>query len=45
MLPGYVEGLYSREECHIDLAKLCSFAGIRLVQAEVCNIDVVSRRM
>ena len=35
MLPGYVAGLYTRAECHIDLAKLCAWAGCRMVHAEV----------
>lgn len=39
MLPGYVAGYYTREECHIDLGKLCSFAGVRLIHAEACKLD------
>jgi selenide,water dikinase len=39
MLPGYVAGYYTAEECHIDLGKLCSFARFRLVHAEVTKID------
>jgi selenide,water dikinase len=38
MLPAYVSGIYSHDECHIDLGVLCSWASVRLIQAEVCNI-------
>lgn len=27
MLPGYISGFYSFDECHIDLARLVTFAG------------------
>jgi len=39
MLPGFVAGVYSREECHIDLARLCSFGNVRLVIEKVSGID------
>jgi len=39
MLPGHCAGLYTREECHIDLVKLCSVAGVRMIHAEVCGIN------
>ena len=29
MLPGYVAGAYTWRECHIDLARLAAFAGVR----------------
>lgn len=38
MLPGHVAGLYTAEECHIDLVRLARFAGARLVHAEACGI-------
>lgn len=42
MLPGHIAGVYTRDECHIDLQRLVRFANARLIQAEVqcvsCNI-------
>ena len=29
MLPGYISGHYSFDDCHIDLPKLAAFAGAR----------------
>ena len=40
MLPGFVSGFYSFEECHIDLARLSRYAGAALVQQEATGIDV-----
>ena len=34
MLPGYVAGQYTKEECHIDLVRLARFANATLVHAE-----------
>ena len=39
MLPGFVYGIYSWEEIHIDLAKLCTFANARLIVDEVRHIS------
>ena len=35
MLPGFVEGAWTEADIHIDLAKLASMAGARLVHAPV----------
>jgi hypothetical protein len=40
MLPGYVSGFYSFDECHIDLAQLSRYAGAALVQQEATGIDI-----
>lgn len=40
MLPGYVAGQYTREQCHLDLLQICSFASIRFLQGEVCGLDI-----
>lgn len=39
MLPGLVAGHYNFEQAHIDLARLCQWAGVRFIQAEVKAID------
>ena len=39
MLPGYISGHYSFDEVHIDLGRLCAFAGARLYRDEVVGID------
>ena len=39
MIPGFVAGHYVREECHVDLAKLCSFSGVTMVHGEACGLD------
>jgi selenide,water dikinase len=42
MLPGYVAGHYSLDECHIDLGRLARFAGARLIREEAIGIDRTS---
>ena len=36
----HLTGYYSREECHIDLLKLCSFARVVMINAEVIGLNV-----
>src|SRR5438552_17319410 len=45
MLPGYVAGLYSFDECHIDLVRLARFAGARLIHAEAVGLDHPARQI
>jgi selenide, water dikinase len=45
MIPGFVAGHYTFEECHIDLAKLAGFAGARLIHAEAIGIDRTEKRV
>src|SRR5215467_5419927 len=39
MLPGYVAGYYSFDECYIDLGWLARFAGARLIRDEAIGLD------
>jgi len=43
MLPGLVAGHYSFDESHIDLARLCQWAGVRFVKAQVSAIDPMEK--
>lgn len=45
MIPGFVAGRYSFEECHIDLGRLCARSGARLVHGEATGIDRANRRV
>lgn len=45
MLPGHVAGYYDAHEMHIDLARLCVRAGVRLVAAEATRIDTDAHRV
>jgi len=40
MLPGLVAGHYQFDETHIDLMRLCQYAGARFIQASVQRIDL-----
>jgi len=40
MLPGFVSGFYTYDECHIDLAGLSGWAKARLIHAEASGIDI-----
>jgi len=42
-LPDHLVGLYSHELMHIDLRPLAQFAGARLIQAEVTDINLKNR--
>lgn len=39
MLPGLIAGHYDFEETHIDLQRLCHFAGARFIKAKVLGIN------
>jgi selenide,water dikinase len=45
MIPGFVAGTYSFDECHIDLARLAAWTGARLIHAEATGLDVANRRV
>ncbi len=39
MLPGYIEGIWSDADIHIDLSKLAAMAGARFIQDQALEID------
>ncbi len=39
MLPGLVAGHYTFKQAHIDLQRVCAWAGIRFIKAEATAID------
>ena len=39
MIPGYIEGLYSWRDSHIDLYKLCLKLNVRFIHAEVERVS------
>lgn len=45
MLPGYIAGHYSVEECMIDLRHLCNFSDATFVQANVNGIDLEKKHV
>jgi selenide,water dikinase len=45
MLPGFVAGHYTLEECQIDLRRLARFAGVRLIVGAATGIDRINRRV
>jgi selenide,water dikinase len=45
MLPGYISGHYSFDDVHIDLGRLCAFAGARFYHDAVVGIDRERQRV
>ena len=45
MLPGFIAGHYSYDECHIDLGPLARFAGARIYHAEVEGLDITNGKV
>jgi selenide,water dikinase len=45
MLPGMVAGHYNFEQTHIDLARLCQWAGVRFIAAQVIALDPLKQRL
>ena len=39
MLPGYLAGYYSYEDCHFDLRRICEELGQRFIKAKVIGVD------
>ena len=45
MLPGYVAGLYSFDQCHIDLRPLAKFAQATMIVDQAIGLDLESNRV
>ncbi len=45
MLPGYIAGHYTLEDCHIDLRPLARLAGAELVHDSAIGLDLGARRV
>ena len=45
MLPGVLAGQYPRDRMEIDLVRLCSAAGARLIVANVVGLDLEQRQL
>ncbi len=45
MLPGLIAGHYSFEDSHIDLRKLCQWAGIQFIRSEVLHLDPIAKKI
>ena len=45
MLPGLLAGHYRFEETHIDLLRLCQWAGVRFLDDTVTGLDPQARRL
>ena len=45
MLPGFVAGHYTYEECHIDLSRLCEFSKVHLIHCEANKIDMREKKV
>lgn len=45
MLPGYVAGFYTFDECHIDLPNLAKFAGAELILDRAIGLDLENNRV
>jgi selenide, water dikinase len=45
MLPGHLGGIYSFDECHIDLTKLAKFANAELILDSAIGLDLPNKRV
>ena len=45
MLPGLIAGEFTFDEAHIDLRKLCAYAGIHFLLSRVQNVDVETKKV
>ncbi|WP_028670244.1 selenide, water dikinase SelD [Saccharospirillum impatiens] len=45
MLPGLVAGHYKSDEVHIDLNRLCRWAGVRFIQGRITGVDAAAKTL
>ena len=45
MLPGHLGGIYSFEECHIDLKRLANFANAQFILDKAIELDLPNKRV
>ncbi len=45
MLPGYVAGLYTFDDCHVDLRPLSQFAGAQMVIDRAIGLDLANQQV
>ena len=45
MLPGYVAGLYTFDDCHIDLRPLSQFAGAQMIIDRAIGLDLANQQV
>jgi selenide,water dikinase len=45
MLPGYVAGHYTYDDCHIDLRRLAQFANARIYHSEVTGLELTENKV
>ncbi|WP_374088884.1 selenide, water dikinase SelD [Methylomicrobium lacus] len=45
MIPGYLAGYYSYEDCHFDLRRLCEELGQRFIKAKIIGIDPQTKKI
>lgn len=45
MLPGLIAGHYTFEDCHINLRKLCQWAGVQFIRSKVLHIDPLTKKI
>lgn len=44
MLPGLIAGHYTEDDIHIDLSKLCAWAGVRFIEQTMTGLDLQLRQ-
>lgn len=45
MLPGLIAGHYNADDIHIDLNRLCRWAGVRFIRGRVCGLNADAKRI